>query len=104
MDFFKKSLVLGLEFLWGKKKDERDDVPSFNCIASDFHPFFHDQLKETLLGGEKSCSEEELLAATYKRMMGFRLVHEKDEIATGTMERRKMQKKSETGEAKDNRK
>lgn len=104
MDFFKKSLALGLEFIWGKKKDEKNDTPSLDYIASDFHPFFHDQLKETLLGGEKSCTEEKLLAAAFKRMMGLRPVHQTGEDAAGTVGKRKTQRKSETGEAKDNRK
>ncbi|GEM_PF-5009548 len=69
--FLKKSLSLWLGLLRGRnpRGREGEDAPSVGSMAHDFHPFFHDQLKDTLLDGEERGSEAELLAAARRRMM-----------------------------------
>lgn len=69
--FLKKSLSLWLGLLRGENPGGRkeEEASSFGSMAHDFHPFFHDQLKDALLDGEAPGSEAELLAAARLRMM-----------------------------------
>ena len=99
MDFLKKSLVLGLRFLRGGEEDrsEEEEVAYYDSVAPDLHPFFRDQLKDTLFGGDKACTEEELLSAACRRMMKSRPLRETDEGGTGTTVERNMRKTSESG-------
>lgn len=69
--FLKKSLSLWLRFLRGETPVgwKEEEASSFGSMAHDFHPYFHDQLKDALLDGEAPGSEAELLAAARVRMM-----------------------------------
>lgn len=83
--FLKKSLSLWLGLFRGANPCDREgeDAPSVGSMAHDFHPFFHDQLKDTLLDGKEQGSEAELLTAAGRRMMEERPLFEADQ-SSGT--------------------